>query len=281
MALFLQKITNYFVFLVLLSMVSVSHATVLLPEFTAYEEQYIHVLDKASHIILNSSPKRISNAIVIEAQREVEGVRENRLISVPQRFNIKDIFEFYSTELVAQSENVFQCSKRSCGSSNYWANDFFQERRLYGRDSEQFFISGKLKSSSSDVWYMIYVVQNGLKQNLVYMTTITESGEGRGFQSGMLYLHPLPQRVLDDLKAAVGKSGATNLWLAAYSDRDKLTNIDGTLESLAGDTENKKQILMAALGDDSDRIRTVVVGPFHSESYSADNGRWYRLYLTE
>jgi len=281
MALLFQKKTNYFAFIFVLLLATTSHASKLLPEFIAYEEQYHNVLDTPLHTILSSSPKRISNAIVIDSQSEVAGVRENRLISIPRRYETKEIFEFYLGELMNQSENVYQCRKRSCGSSNYWANEFFEERRLYGRDSEQFFISGKLKSSSLDVWYMIYIVRNGLKQNLVYITTVKEDSEGKGFENGMLYFDPLSPAALEDIKTTMEKEEVTDLWLVAYSDDSNGMNASRELERLTVDAEKKRLSLASALNEGKYRVRSVVVGPFHGEVVLGRDGYWYRLFLSK
>jgi len=127
--------------------------------------------------VLLSSPKRISNSLVIEAQQRVSGVKKSSLLQLGPGVTSQDAFSYYASYINDFGKVAYQCEKRACGSSNYWANNIFKEHRLYGRDSGQFYLAGRIQVGSEPVWLTVYSVTNGLKQNLVYLSVVSDESE--------------------------------------------------------------------------------------------------------
>jgi len=160
-----------FLVLCLLSLTAQAEQSVI-PMFPRGEIQYQELLTGGEHAFLLSTPKRISNALSIESEQRVKGDRRNILFRIDEGANSEKAFRFYQRYFSQHGEALYQCEQRACGNSNYWANRIFGERKLLGRDSNQYYIVGKVAVGSDMYWLSVYSVVNGRKQHFVYLSTV-------------------------------------------------------------------------------------------------------------
>jgi hypothetical protein len=264
-------------FLVLVSAAVRLEANPLLPVFADSEMEYTNTSEQQSHTILLSSPKRISNALVIENKRKVIGLKSESLYTVNAGSSIADAFEFYKKQIARLGEVLYECKKRACGSSNYWANNIFDEHRLYGRDSGQYYLAGKIK----DKWFTIYIVQNGLRKNLVYLSEISPQATSQDWTNGQLVSAGLlSEEQLGQIKKILSTQATSHLYLAAYS-RSDVQSV-GALEKTRSDQAEKlKRKIIDQLSIASSRIESKLIGPFHSEVNYNSQEIWFRIFIFE
>lgn len=136
------------------------------------EQEYLKSIDDEFHQVLLSSPKRINNTLTIESDRKLTGTKQNLLVRVNGAGTSKDAFMYYRDLVLDSGEVLYKCEERACGSSNYWANTILNERKLYGRDSEQYYLAGTVTSDGAEYWVSIYAVKNGRKQHYLLLTSI-------------------------------------------------------------------------------------------------------------
>ncbi len=81
------------------------------------------------------------------------------LYKIDRNALLPDVYRHYRLEMLKNGrEVVFECSSRSCGSSNAWANNFFKDYLLYGGDQNQFLLVVK---NAQDVYQVLYLNRRG------------------------------------------------------------------------------------------------------------------------
>ena len=233
--------------------------------------------------ILLSSPKRISNALVIEKQKLVKGLIKVKLLALRSGSDIKSAFHFYQELLGRRGKLAFHCEKRACGSSNYWANKIFNEHRLYGRDSDQYYLAGTVDSPGGTSWVSMYFVSNALRQGLVYIVTVDaatgpEVSEG-GWLNGAVYSSTALEGVEgNSLRDYLSSAEASHIYIVAYADQ----NIEPTKSNWSNWAERSKMLvrqLKGAVGNETVEVASVVLGSLHHEEAPDGESFWFRLYV--
>lgn len=78
-------------------------------------------------------------------------------------------------ELKTQDTQVmYQCHGRTCGSSNQWANKVFGESRLYGLNAQQSYAALKKDALDGVYYYALYSTQRGNKKVYLHLDVIQE-----------------------------------------------------------------------------------------------------------
>ena len=250
-----------------------------IPELSGSIKEYQKATGVGEFTVLLSSPKRINNATQIETKVEVQGERLDLLIEVQDKYSVAEIFSFYQSFLLEVGEVAYQCEKRACGNSNFWANDFFNEHALYGRDSDQFYIVGKIPRQDTAEWLMIYVIKNGFKKNKVFITKISENTDKDVLSNGFLMSSSIDDSTIAIIQRKINKDDKLNLWLVAYSAQETSVKLDQTIKQLDLKAKAYIEILNSKLDISTNRLRTKIVGPFHSDNSMSGMPNWHRLYL--
>jgi len=82
-----------------------------------------------------------------------------------------EILEHYQAQLQrSDSEILFQCSSRECGSSNDWANRVFKVSTLYGEDREQHYVAARRELNGQADYVSVYITERGTGRIYVYVT---------------------------------------------------------------------------------------------------------------
>ena len=125
-----------------------------------------------SHRVILGSLKKINNVVEPEQFDYVLGNKGSKTFSVPEARSGDLIRDFYRLQLTALGEILFECSGRTCGSSNYWANTVFVMPVLYGPEQFQHYLLGRLKSGD---YIAVYVAMRGTKKVYVHIETIKKN----------------------------------------------------------------------------------------------------------
>ncbi|WP_166259803.1 DUF4892 domain-containing protein [Marinobacter salicampi] len=142
----------------------------------------------SGHRILLSAVREINDQIRSDSivRLPVEG--EGQLLQVEPDASRKQARQYYLDELAARNAIVlYRCEGRACGRSNVWANQIFNEARLYGRDTDQDYVAAAYQNMDGEVKVvLVYTVTRGNMREYVWVEQLTtESSEALpGFTAG-------------------------------------------------------------------------------------------------
>jgi len=252
------------------------------PLFSGSELVYQKTADDRAHQFLLSTPKRIDNALYIEKEQRVAGVRTNTLLKMLPGFDEKEVFAFYKAFIASKGQLMYACEQRACGSSNYWANNIFNERALYGRDSNQYYLAGKVNLSGVPNWFSAYIVQNGRKDHYIYLSSVpvTDSLSVEDWQQGMHYDNiPLSEPVISFLKKVLEAQPELKLYVAGHSRSQETKTLSQHLRLTEALTQKVQRYLLRQLEIPETRIVVESLGPFGVRPGNILSNQWFSLYL--
>lgn len=106
-----------------------------------------------------------------ESVLRVSGEKSHSLYKINRNEPLDKVLSYYQSALLGSGRSLlFKCESRSCGSSNAWANDFFDEYLLYGADDNQLLMS--LQDGEGN-YQVIYINRRGAGDIMVRIDTIT------------------------------------------------------------------------------------------------------------
>ena len=246
------------------------------------------------HRFLLSTPKRISNTLNIEKELLLSGDRNNLLLKVKATGTRKGAFLYYQNLLLENGEVSYSCEERACGSSNYWANSIFKESKLYGRDSEQYYLAGRLSVNDQNYFMSVYIVKNGRKQLYIYLSYVLDRAQASGvesvkqadqlrqWQQGV----PFEKLSLDEeqllfIKQELDSNSSLSLWVVGSAEMLDGQKVADTM-SLSEKALNVFKIeISRQLDINSDRIMVKNLGPFGHNLEGYSSSTWFRIYLLQ
>lgn len=125
-------------------------------------------LDLISRNIILGPLKKINNLLGAERTEVVAGTRESRTLFVPNEKRSATVRAHYEKQLLRQGEILFECSGRTCGSSNYWANTVFAVPILYGPEQYQHYLVARLANGN---YLAVYLAMRGTQKLYVHIET--------------------------------------------------------------------------------------------------------------
>ncbi|KKO11734.1 DUF4892 domain-containing protein [Pseudohongiella sp.] len=145
---------------------------------------------------------------------------------IPGGFLTDEVFRFYRDQLLRQGQQaLFSCQGRGCGSSNFWANDVFDNRILYGPEANQFYSASTYQSMREreqiNGYAALYVVTRANRRMYAHIDFLelpaqlaAEQREG---------LNTTPQA----LEQRLARERAVVITDLSFNDSDELVNVDG------------------------------------------------------
>ncbi|AZT84048.1 DUF4892 domain-containing protein [Marinobacter sp. NP-4(2019)] len=133
----------------------------------------------SGHLILFSPVREINNQIRSERMARLPVRGAGRLYQINRDASRGEAREHYERILQARGAQVlFECSGRSCGRSNVWANQIFDQYTLYGRDADQDYLVAAVTGESGVTWLtLVYTVTRGTQREYVWIEHL-EAGRG-------------------------------------------------------------------------------------------------------
>jgi hypothetical protein len=243
--------------------------------------EYENKIIGGAHQIILSSPKRINNELFLEKEKRVNGDLNIVLVNLSPANTLKEYFHIFESFIKENGRLEYQCQQRGCGVSSYWANNLFNERRLSGRDSDQYYISGIVNMGGVDYWLSTYLVSNALRENLVYVRYIKHVSKDTAWTNGYL-VHAndvIPNDVLNSLVNQLKEQPELDLFVVAYVDGQRIKNF--TEMKYLVDAQFK--VLQKELSDSLDldllRVHLHFTGPFHTDTSAGNSMVWFKLFL--
>ena len=105
-----------------------------------------------------------------ESVLRVTGSVFRSLYKIERNVPLESVFAYYKDALLTDGQKVvFQCESRSCGSSNAWANNFFNNYLLYGADASQMLM---VVQDEHDDYQVVYINRRGAGDIMVHLDSV-------------------------------------------------------------------------------------------------------------
>ena len=113
--------------------------------------------------------RKVNGELRPEKQEFKEGryQRKRIIYQIPAGYSSQSAFSFFSNQ--GRGDVLYQCEKRRCGASNFWANNIFKQSRLNGLDRSQFYQVRQWSESGVHYYQVIYTIQRGNKRVYAYI----------------------------------------------------------------------------------------------------------------
>ncbi|MDO6563457.1 DUF4892 domain-containing protein [Amphritea sp. 1_MG-2023] len=219
--------------------------------------------------------RKIGGVIAPEKSQRISGNLLRITYRVPDTHTPAQVFNYYHELLESlQATILFQCSSRQCGSSNQWANNYFDIAELYGIDRSQFFISANLGQQQ----LAFYTVQRGNRRSYVQLDLIQSPQ-----QSGDSLVSDLQQRGVswlnhaDDIEPLLDymrNNAQQKVLIGGY---DKRVGEFDDLVRQSQQAADAFSALLIAKGIAAERIASVGVGPALPLERASLVGLWVQV----
>ena len=136
----------------------------------------IEVVEHANYRLVLGSLQRNREVVVPENSLRLRGDVTKIVYQVPQQYTSQEVYDYFQTQFEAKDfTELFSCSSRGCGSSNYWANDIFSNRILYGPERNQFFSAFRIGEEGAATAHLsLYVITRANRRIYAYMEIVEE-----------------------------------------------------------------------------------------------------------
>lgn len=105
----------------------------------------------------------------------IEGTSYQTLYKIGRNVPLEAVNNYYRLAVMNIQGNqiLFECESRACGSSNAWANNFFDDYLLYGADANQSLLVTK---DTSNHYWVLYINRRGAGDVMVRLDEIVPAG---------------------------------------------------------------------------------------------------------
>lgn len=155
----------------------------------SYQKHYDNSKDD-NHWLILGAIERIKGAVSPEKELRVSGRVTEWLWQLPVGTSSQQAFDTIKSQVSKQSVTLFECQGRSCGASNDFANQVFEQSILYGRESSQQYWAGleqpKSSTQTPNVW-VLYATTRSNKRVYAYLEKVAlKRGEIDKFENHLV-----------------------------------------------------------------------------------------------
>ena len=149
----------------------------LMPRFPDSEMTSLEFVEDTNYRLILSSLQRTRGLVSSENSEMLRGDITKIIYEVASEFSGQDVFEYFKKEASERNYKIlFSCSGRECGSSNYWANDIFGNRVLYGPERNQYYSVFDAATEGREDFVAMYIITRGNRRVYVYFEFIEPGG---------------------------------------------------------------------------------------------------------
>ena len=122
--------------------------------------------------------QRSRGVVVPESEERIRGDVSKLIFEIPREYSAEDVYGFFRSSFSDKGyEELFGCIGRECGSSNYWANDIFRNRVLYGPERNQYFLNVRTQTEGAEPAHIaLYVITRGNRRTYAYVEIVEPPG---------------------------------------------------------------------------------------------------------
>jgi outer membrane protein OmpA-like peptidoglycan-associated protein len=170
--------------------------------------------------------QRAAGTVAASRAERFQGHLRRITYEIPDGFPAAEVFAFYREQLLNQGQQaLYTCQGRGCGSSNFWANDVFENRILYGPETNQYYLASTYQgvSDESEVagYAALYVVTRGNRRMYAHLDFLELPAPLAAEQ--LAGLDTTPQA----LEQRLARERAVVITGLSFNDNDELDNADG------------------------------------------------------
>jgi len=145
------------------------------PDSRIIEAEFI---ENVNHTFVLGRLQRSRQQVLPEISDRVRGNVTKLLYEISQEFTGEEVYEFYREQMQSKSyTELYSCEGRDCGSSDYWANDIFRNRILYGPERNQYYIAMRAnRGVETEPRMSIYIITRSNRQLFAYVEVIDTAG---------------------------------------------------------------------------------------------------------
>lgn len=247
--------------------------------------------DNTNYSLVLGRMQRIAGQVTASASERLQGNLTRITYQIPNGFSESEVYTYYREQIVTEGQReLFTCQGRGCGSSNYWANEIFDNRILYGPVENQRYLAATFETGvpggASQIGYAaLYVVRRANQRLYAHLDMLALTGRVAEEQRAAQLVTPaaIQQRLVREGSIVVPslrfnesdelEEDAGITLLADVLQRDRLLEIFlvGHLQQSNVDLETLQQQSLAraetvrqgliAAGIDGGRITAAGVGP--------------------
>lgn len=260
-----------------------------------------------NHQVVLGALERVRGEVIPEDSERLRGDVTKINYEISEEFSGADVYQFFQEQLERRNyEVLFSCEGRACGSSNYWANDVFRNRILYGPERNQYYMAFRSRADVEDApYFSLYIITRVNRKIYAYIEVIEPGGTqdpeqiaaiqepqvedasvSSGASSGLLQqlreqgsvILPeidfqsndrLPASLdIASLAAALQADASVSVYLVAHLSQEG-RSLEELMERSAARASSLRQALIAA-GISAERIEAAGVGPL-APSCAVDN----------
>ena len=94
---------------------------------------------------------------------------------LPEARTTEGVIDHFRSELGESANVLFECEGRSCGSSSYWANKYFEKAIMYGPEQFQQNLIVKPVLEGQADYIIIYVAKRATRKVYVHIEEVFQS----------------------------------------------------------------------------------------------------------
>ena len=229
------------------------------------------------YLVPNSVPRRINNQLRIENELRVDVTGLKETYRINDGHTTEQAFNHYLSKLKQLNAKIlYQCASRDCGRSSSWAQNIFNNSKLYGEDASQFYLSASVQQGEQQWLVSVYAVERGnrrvyahietLKLNTSLSSGVTQLSSNDKNQmfvfsysvNGVVSINPK----LADINKIIDLS-KSNTEAKIYIVGHSQEGYSSTQNALTRSEEAADQVssLLKKRGVDGDRLMVIGVGP--------------------
>ena len=130
-------------------------------------------LSNTEYRLVLSGLKRKRATTSGEVERLITGNVDRQFWQISTNHEVEQILEHFLSQWQG-AQIMYRCSGLDCGSSNFWANDIFNNAKLYGRDAQQAYVVAMIPGNPNRI-YVLYAVQRSKQKLYFNLDQITSS----------------------------------------------------------------------------------------------------------
>jgi hypothetical protein len=116
---------------------SVAEPIGLFPSSELVEQE---TTESTGHLVVLGALKKVNHELRPKKSILVPGRKDASTWYLPEARSTKQVADHIKSELLESANLLFECRGRSCGSSSYWANKYFERAILYGPEQYQYYL---------------------------------------------------------------------------------------------------------------------------------------------
>lgn len=167
--------------------------------------------------------QRVNGRVVAGREERVQGELTRITYEIPSSYSGADVFARLSAQLLSGGEELYRCQGRACGSSNFWANDIFANRVLYGPETDQFYLASTRPADvdSPGIYTSLYVITRGNRTVLAHLDVLTLPGLDNSQQT------PAQESTSATLLGTLERDGVVEVQGLQFDSQDQLIEESG------------------------------------------------------